>query len=52
MNVVLDTMSQSLRLLELALEGHTRVSMDLEELIDGFCHDIVPAAWSKVLIVS
>jgi hypothetical protein len=48
MNVLLTTMSHSLLQLELALEGQTRVSMDLEMLIDAFCHDIVPAQWLKV----
>jgi hypothetical protein len=52
MKVLLDTMSQSLLQLELALEGQTRVSIDLEHLIDAFCHDLVPTAWCKVVVVS
>ena len=48
MNVLLTTMSHSLLQLELALEGQTRVGMDLELLIDAFCHDVVPAQWLKV----
>jgi hypothetical protein len=45
---LLQTMSTSLHQLECALVGQTRISTDLEVLIDAFCHDTVPAQWSRV----
>ena len=44
-NALLELVTHDMRRLELVLARHTRVSRDLEAVIDAFCNDKVPMAW-------
>lgn len=44
-NSLLTHVAHDMRRLELVLARHTRVSRDLEAVIDAFCNDRVPMAW-------